>query len=280
VNAETPLAELFEASRPRLRAVAYRMLGSLDDADDAVQETWLRFSRSGSDGVQNVEGWLTTIIARVSLTMLRARQSRPDELTEERVAPDDRAGTDPEEQALLADSINAALLIVLDTLTPAERLTFVLHDLFDVPFEEIAPVVGRTPAATRQLASRARRRIRDADAPEGDRREVVAAFLAASRGGDFDALLRLLDPGITLRADAAAVRLGAPAESSGAAQVAGFFLGRASEAQIALVNGDAGAVWAPGGRPVVAFDFTIIVGKITAINLIADLTQTSVELGV
>jgi RNA polymerase sigma factor (sigma-70 family) len=271
------LAERFEANRTRLRSVAYRMLGSLSEADDAVQEAWIRLSRSGTSGVENLSGWLTTVVARVCLDMLRSRKSRREEslgtlLPEQRVSRDD--GTDPEHEALMADSVGLAMLVVLETLTPAERLAFVLHDLFAMPFDEIAPIVGRSPAAARQLASRARRRVQGADtvndADAGRRREVVAAFLAASREGDFDALLALLDPDVVLRADASAVRIGASMEVSGAAAVAGTFAGRARFAQPALLDGVPGAVWAPGGNPKIVFGFTIARGRIVEIELFAD----------
>ena len=271
------LAEEFEANRTRLRAVAYRMLGSLSEADDAVQESWLHLSRSGTSGVENLGGWLTTVVARVCLDMLRSRKSRREEslsahLPEQIVSGE--AGTDPEHEALLADSVGPALLLVLETLAPAERLAFVLHDMFAVPFDEIAPMVGRSPAAARQLASRARRRVQGAaTVPESDRvrqREVVDAFLAASRGGDFAALLALLDPDVVLRADPEAIRVGAAEEVRGATAVAKTFAGRARFAQPALVNGAAGLVWAPGGRPRVVFGFRIARGKIVEIDLVAD----------
>jgi len=234
--------------------------------------------------VKNLGGWLTTVVARVCLDLLRARSARREESLE---SPDARVpepivshqdGGDPEHEVLLADAVGLALLVVLDTLTPAERLAFVLHDLFDVPFDEIAPVVGRSPTAARQLASRARRRVRGVGAapvpdPNADlarRRAMVNAFLAASRGGDFDALLAMLDPDVVLRADGAAVFAGAAREVHGAAEVAKQFAGRARVAQLALINGAAGAVWAPGGRPRVVFDFTITGGKIVAIDLLAD----------
>ena len=270
------LAERFEANRAHLRAVAYRMLGSHSEADDAVQESWLRLSRSEPSDVQNLGGWLTTVVARVCLDMLRSRASRREEpldahLVEPAVG---RPGeVDPENEALLADSVGPALLVVLDTLAPAERLAFVLHDMFAVPFDQIAAIVGRSPAAARQLASRARRRVQGAQVPDTDRnrqREVVDAFLAASRGGDFDALVALLDPEVVLRADPAAVLVGASAQVHGAPAVADTFSGRARYAQPALVDGAAGAVWAPHGRPRVVFGFTITHGKITAIDLIAD----------
>ncbi|PSL00578.1 RNA polymerase sigma-70 factor (ECF subfamily) [Murinocardiopsis flavida] len=270
-----PLVACFEEHRSHLRAVALRMLGSGDEADDAVQETWLRFSRSGTDGVANPGGWLTTIVSRVCLNMLRSRTSRR-ELPLGEPHPDpvaDRSG-DPEHRALQADAVGAALIVVLDTLTPAERLAFVLHDLFAVPFEEIARIVDRSPAAARQLASRARRRVQGSLEAGGGvperRREVVGAFLAAAHGGDFDALLTLLDPDVVLRADPAAVRMGAPSELRGAPAVAGTFTGRALAAHPALIDGAAGAVWAPGGRPRVAFGFTVAAGRITAITMTAD----------
>ena len=271
------LAERFEENRPHLRAVAYRMLGSSTEADDAVQEAWLRLSRAGTSGVDNLGGWLTTIVARVSLNMLRSRTLRREEpidapVTGQPVTPPPN-GTDPEHEAVLADSVGLALLVVLDTLTPAERLAFVLHDMFAVPFEEIAPVVERSPAATRQLASRARRRVQDARAQPGEisrRREVVSAFLAASREGDFDALLTMLDPDIVLRADNAAAQMGADAEAIGARAVAGVFSGRAKALRPALIDGAPGAVWTLRGETRVVFAFTITGGTITAIEQIAD----------
>ena len=271
------LAEEFEANRSRLRAVAYRMLGSLSEADDAVQETWLHLSRSGASGVENLGGWLTTVVARVCLDMLRSRKSRREEpaggdMPEPASRRDD--GTDPEQQALLADAVGPALLVVLETLAPAERLAFVLHDMFAVPFDAIAPIVGRSPAAARQLASRARRRVQGQPAvPEaglGRRREIVSAFLAASRDGNFDGLLALLDPDVILRADGAAVQAGAAGQVLGAAAVAGTFSGRARAARLALVDGAAGAVWMSGGQPRMVFAFTITEGRIAEIEMIAD----------
>src|SRR5215475_8882678 len=270
------LAERFEAHRAHLRAVAYRILGSPADAEDAVQEAWLRLYRSDSSQVENLGGWLTTVVARVSLNMLQSRKTRREDpagshLPEE-IASTDGAG--PEHQAVLADSVGLALLVVLDTLTPAERLAFVLHDMFAMPFEDIAPIVERTPAATRQLASRARRRVQGADtAPDTDltrRREIVQAFLAASRGGDLGALVTMLDPDVVVRADQAVVRTGAEPEIRGVDAVAAMFLGRARAAKLALINGVTGAVWAAGGRPRVAFTFTLTGGKITAIDLLGD----------
>jgi RNA polymerase sigma-70 factor (ECF subfamily) len=271
------LAERFEANRPHLQAVAYRMLGSLSEADDAVQESWLRVNRADTSGVENLRGWLTTVVARVCLDALRSRASRREEPfsahePEETVSSDRR--TDPENETLLADSVGLAMLVVLETLTPAERVSFVLHDMFAVPFDEIAHIIGRSPAAARQLASRARRRlqgtssVRDADRTRS--REVVDAFLAASRGGDFDALLALLDPDVVFRADRVAARMGASAEIRGAAAVAETFSGRARVARPALVNGIPGAVWAPGGRPRVVFEFTITHGQIVQIDVLAD----------
>jgi RNA polymerase sigma factor (sigma-70 family) len=277
VDEDDWLAERFEAHRTHLAAVAYRMLGSRSEADDAVQEAWLRLSRAGTGGVENLAGWLTTIVARVCLNMLQSRKSRREEPigadTPGRVASR-KDGLDPEHEALLADSVGLALLVVLDMLGPAERVAFVLHDMFDVPYDEIAPIVGRSAVATRQLASRARRRVRGvapvADADVARQREVVDAFLAASRGGDFDALLVVLDPDVVLRADSAAVSAGASSEVRGAAAVAATFAGRARAAQPALVDGAAAAVWAPGGKPRVVFGFTVTRGKIVEISLLAD----------
>jgi RNA polymerase sigma-70 factor (ECF subfamily) len=271
------LAERFEENRTHLRAVAYRMLGSVMEADDAVQEAWLRLSRTDTSGVENLGGWLTTVVARVCLDMLRSRTAR----REEPLAADERGSAaagddtvDPVREALLADSVGPALLVVLETLAPAERLAFVLHDMFDLPFDEIASIVGRSPAAARQLASRARRRVRGAGAaPEADRahqRAVVEAFLAASRSGDFEALLAVLDPDVVARADGAAVRMGASAEVRGAAAVAGTFAGRARAARPALIDGVPGLVWARDTRPQVVFEFTIDEGRIVAIDLLAD----------
>lgn len=285
------LAARFERHRGHLRAVAYRMLGSPSEADDAVQEAWLRLGRADAADVENLGGWLTTVVARICLDLLRARKAR----REEPLAAEQAAGlggrapgpeSDPEREALLADAVGPALLVVLDTLTPAERLAFVLHDLFAVPFAEIAPIVGRTPAAARQLASRARRRVQGAAAlPTADRgadrqRPIVAAFLAAAREGDFAALLGLLDPEVVLRADGAAVGLSAAArgqgapqlepEVRGAAAVAETFAGRAQAAQPALVDGAAGAVWAPDGTPRSVFAFTLQHGRIVAIEIVAD----------
>jgi RNA polymerase sigma factor (sigma-70 family) len=283
VDEQDWLAERFEENRSHLRAVAYRMLGSRSEADDAVQEAWLRLSRADTSGVGNLGGWLTTVVARVCLDMLRSRTSRREQPLEEPLdghLPDaivrhaDGVGVDPEQEALLAEGVGLALLVVLDTLAPAERVAFVLHDLFAVPFDEIAPIVGRSPNAAKMLASRARRRVQGAaTVPDTDlvrQRAVVDAFLAASRGGDFDTLLAVLDPDVVLRADPAAVRAGASAEVRGAPAVAGTFSGRARLARPALVDGAVGAVWAAGGRPRVVFSFTITRGKIVAIDILAD----------
>jgi RNA polymerase sigma-70 factor (ECF subfamily) len=274
------LAERFEVHRTHLRAVAYRMLGSTSEADDAVQEAWLRLNRADTAGIDNLGGWLTTVVARVCLDMLRSRQSRR-EVPYSPDAPEPVAtgtsGSSPEQEALLADSVGLALLVVLDRLTPAERLAFVLHDMFAVPFEEIAPIVGRSAEATRQLASRARRRVRGgAAAPAPDlvrQREVVDAFLAALRGGDFEGLLAVLDPDLVVRADMAA---GAPAEIRGAAVWAKQAVAFGHLAQLvrpALVNGAIGVVMAPRGRMSRALTFTIANGKITEMEVIGDLAR-------
>jgi RNA polymerase sigma factor (sigma-70 family) len=272
------LADRFEDHRTHLRAVAYRMLGSMSEADDAVQEAWIRLSRTDTSDVENLGGWLTTVVARVCLNMLQSRRSRREESLGEYDSDliMDRTGrADPETEAVLADSVGLALLVVLETLTPAERLAFVLHDMFAVPFDEIAPIVDRTPEAARQLASRARRRVRGADpGSEPDlarQREVVDAFLAASRDGDFDGLLALLDPDVVLRADGVVVRMGgAEPEVHGAAEVARTFAGRARAAQLALLGGSVGLVWASGGRPRVAFAFTVVDGRVAGIEMVGD----------
>jgi RNA polymerase sigma factor (sigma-70 family) len=274
------LAERFEENRPHLRAVAYRMLGSSAEADDAVQETWLRLSRAGVGGVENLGGWLTTIVARVSLNMLRSRTLRREEpmdppATGQPVAPPN--GTDPEHEAVLADSVGLALLVVLDTLTPAERLAFVLHDMFAVPFEEIAPIVERSPVATRQLASRARRRVQAAPQPDRDvarQRRVVDAFLAAARGGDFEALLQVLDPDVIFRMDLGPGSRLTHRPLAGAGPVARHVLATAPRfvhlAQLVLVNGEAGALFGTREEPIAVIGFTIVDGRIAALNLIAD----------
>lgn len=274
------LAERFEEHRPRLRAVAHRMLGSVSEADDAVQETWLRAARADTSEVENLAGWLTTVLSRVCLNVLRSRQSRREEplgdhVRDSAVSGDD--GADPEQEAVLADSVGLALLVVLDTLAPAERLAFVLHDLFAVPFDEIGPMLERSPAAARQLASRARRRVKGATpVPDPDlslQRRVVDAFLAATRGGDFEALVGLLHPGVVLRADRSAVPTPEPIVVHGDHTVARGAMGameRAMSSEPALVNGAVGLVMAPAGRLLLALSFTFAGGTITEIDVIAD----------
>ena len=274
------LAQRFEEHRTRLRAVAYRMLGSLSEADDAVQEAWLRLSRIDADELENLGGWLTTVVARVALDMLRSRRSRREESLDVRMPEPivDRAdGTDPEHEALLADSVGLALLVVLETLNPAERLAFVLHDMFAVPFDEIAPIVDRSPEAARQLASRARRRVQGSTAiPDADldtQREVLDAFLAAAREGDFEALLEVLDPDVVLRADRGAVSLGSPSVVRGAANVARQALAfRRLDVEVrpALVNGAVGTVSLRDGRPFTIAGFTIRNRRIVQMHVFAD----------
>lgn len=271
------LAERFEANRAHLRAVAYRMLGSRSEAEDAVQEAWLRLGRTDSEDIKNLGGWLTTVVARICLDMLRARKSRREEQLSP-LTPEPAADNENGEEEI-ADSVGAALLIVLDTLSPAERLAFVLHDMFAVPFEEIAPIVGREPAAARQLASRARRRVQGASAksdteiPAADlnrQREVVDAFLAASKLGDFEALLTVLDPEVVFRADATAVKMGGPAELRGAEAVANTFKGRAQAAQPAMVDGAMAVAVVFGGRLRIVLELRIEGERITGIHAIAD----------
>ena len=274
------LADRFQANRTRLRAVAYRMLGSVSEADDAVQEAWLRLSRAQAADVENLDGWLTTVVARVCLDMLRSRKARREEPMGPRVPEpivSRELEVDPEHAALLADSVGLALLVVLDTLAPLERLAFVLHDMFAVPFDEIAPIVGRSPAAARQLASRARRRVQAATpVPDPDlarQREVVDAFLAAARSGDFDALLAVLDPDVVLRIDRGAVPRGASREVRGAQAVleqARTFVPLLASARPALVNGAAGVVVGRRGRPLAVAGFTVAHGQIVEIDLLAD----------
>ena len=291
------LAAAFEENRDHLRAVAYRLLGSMTDADDAVQDTWLRLTGADTSHVENLGGWLTTVVARVSLNMLRSRRRRHEEPVgdswpnaAEMAARDGPAGgptgagtagraADPQDEAVLADSVGLALLVVLDTLTPAERLAFVLHDTFGMPFTEVAAVLGRSTDATRQLASRARRRVRGAPSPDhaadlARQREVATAFLAAARGGDLTALVALLDSDVTLTADAAAVPSGGPMQLQGATAVSRGAVAasvRATESQLALVNGDVGVLFAPAGRLQVVLAFTVSPAcRITAIDVIAD----------
>jgi len=266
------LAQRFEAHREHLRAVALRMLGSTHEADDAVQEAWLRLNRADAAAVDNLGGWLTTVVARVCLDMLRARARRPEVLPG--AAPDPEAVTSPEDEVLLADSVGLALLVVLDTLAPAERLAFVLHDMFGVPFDQIAPIVERSPDATRQLASRARRRVQRVGAspgsPKDHHAQLVKAFQAASREGNFEALLALLDPDAEFRADTADLPPRAPRPVRGAAGVADVFCGGVLGAQLALIDGELGLTWAPGGKPRVVFAFSTDGERVTAIDLIAD----------
>ena len=274
------LAKRFEAHRSHLNSIAYRMLGSQAEAEDAVQEAYLRLMRGGTRGVENLGGWLTTIVARVCLDALRERKSRGEVPVNAEVEALP-ASDDLERDKLIADSVGVAMLIVLETLTPAERVAFVLHDLFNISFEEIAPVVGRSPMAARQLASRARRRVQGAPAnTQADRArqsKVVGAFLAASQGGDYSALLAILDPDVVLRADAAAVEASARANVPGIASevhgrdsIANIFRGRARAAQVALVDGDTGLVIAPGGRPRVVMDFVLENDRIVEISMIAN----------
>ncbi len=273
------LAERFEAERPRLRAVAYRLLGSTSEADDAVQDAWLRLSRSPTGDVENLSGWLTTVVARVCLDMLRSRRSRREQplALDGELIPD---AADPEREAVLAESVGLAMVAVLQRLAPAERVAFVLHDVFGVSFEEIAGIVGRSPAAARQLASRGRRRVQGASedghaADAARQRSVVEAFFRAARAGDLQRLLAVLDPDVVLRADGAALRMGVrsgwlTSELRGARAVAEQFAGRAQAAQLALIDGRPGLVWTTGGTPRVVFRFTIRNGRVTAIELAGD----------
>jgi RNA polymerase sigma factor (sigma-70 family) len=288
------LARTFDGHRSHLRAVAYRMLGSAGEADDAVQEAWLKISRADTADVENLGGWLTTVVARVCLDMLRSRRAR----REQPLGPAAEAvpaGTTPDVELAFADAIGPALLVVLDLLAPQERVAFVLHDMFDLSFEEIAPIVERTPAAARQLASRARRRVRGAASPDADvaqHRGLVDAFLAASHDGDFERLLAVLSPDAVLRADATSVRVAAAyrerggpilePEVRGAALVANAFKGRATAALPALIDGEAGAVWAVRDQVRSAFVFTIAGGRITAIDLVMDeehLSTLDIDIG-
>jgi RNA polymerase sigma-70 factor (ECF subfamily) len=274
------LAERFEENRGRLRAVAYRMLGSNNEADDAVQEAWLRLSRSDEDSIENLGGWLTTVVSRVCLDMLRSRQSRREEPIIEHLSEpiaSSGTGSDPEQETLLADSVGLALLVVLGRLTPAERVAFVLHDMFALPFEEIGPIVGRTPSAARQLASRARRRVQGAptvpDANITEQRKVASAFLSALRAGDIEGLISVLDPDVVVHVDEAAARPGGPREIRGAqnwARGAVTFAAMAPFVRPALVNGSVGLVWAPRGRLLRVFTFTLKGGRIAQVEIIAD----------
>jgi RNA polymerase sigma factor (sigma-70 family) len=280
MNDQDWLAERFEANRSHLRGIAYRMLGSLTEADDAVQEAWIRLSRTDTSDVENLRAWLTTVVGRVSLNMLRSRKTRREASLETHV-PDPvlspQAGIDPEQEALLGDSVGLAMLVVLDSLAPAERVAFVLHDVFAVPFDQIAPIVGRTPTAARQLASRARRRVQGAPVPDVDldgQWAVVDAFLAAARGGDFERLLDVLDPDVVLRSDGGSARPDLMSLVRGArtvAEQAMAFRQFAETATRALVNGIPGGIaWAPDGRPFSVVALTVRGGRIVAIDILAD----------
>lgn len=271
------LATRFEQNRDRLRAVAYRILGSEPEAEDAVQETWIRLSRSDTATIDNLGGWLTTVVGRICLDMLRARRGRPElPVADHSPVLADDVVPDPELEAIQADSVGLALLVVLETLSPAERLAFVLHDLFAVPFEDIAPIIGKSPAAARQIASRARRRIRGTPEPAGvdvaRQKQVVSAFLTAAREADFSALLEVLDPEVVVRADAGAAAYGGPAAEvlEGAARVAQVFSGRAAAAKLVLVDGMPGLVWMRRGEPLIVFSFTVLDGRVAAIDLRGD----------
>jgi RNA polymerase sigma factor (sigma-70 family) len=287
VESKNFLEQQFEANRPHLRAVAYRILGSTPDVDDALQDAWLRLSTSDAEQIENVTGWLTTVVARICLNTLRARQRRPAGSIDDSTSNIDRlvepSAMTPEERAEVADSIGLALLVVLEMLSPAQRIAFVLHDMFSFSFEEIGQVLGKSTDACRQLASRARRRVRTAQDPSADpqrQREVVDAFLGASRSGDFQTLLSLLSPDVELVADAAAVAIGAPERKDGPFDVATRFSGGARGARTAFLDGLAGLVWAQGGKPKVAFDFTVIEGKVIRIDMIGDeavLSEMNIE---
>lgn len=277
------LAKNFEETRGHLKAVAYRMLGSTGEAEDAVQETWIRLNRSESEKIENLGGWLTTVVARVCLDMLRSRKSRGEAPLTEQTKISSENPHQLETDFIMADSVGPALLMVLDLLTPAERIAFVLHDLFDMCFEEIAPIIDRSEEATRQLASRARRRVRGGPSSQDNmerRHEMVSAFIVASREGNFEALIRLLHPEATLRADATAIKVaeankakGAPQfqrEIKGAKDIANTLKGKAAAAQMALIDGRAGMTWAPGGKPVVAFCFTVEDDQVTDIEIVMD----------
>jgi RNA polymerase sigma-70 factor (ECF subfamily) len=281
------LAEQFEANRAHLRRVAFRMLGSLAEADDAVQDAWLRASRAGADDVENVAAWLTTIVARVSLNVLRARKARREEPLDDMHIPDPVVSLegDPEQVAILGDAVGLALFVVLETLTPAERVAYVLHDMFAVPFDDIARMLETSSGAARQLASRARRRIRSAATPDGSieaQREVVDAFFAAARGGDFDALVAVLDPDVVLRADGGAGRPRLTVSLKGAGAVAGQalqFANPAARLHPVLVNGGAGVIVTVGGRPLSLIAFTVNRGRIVEIDAIAEPSRVAELVG-
>jgi RNA polymerase sigma-70 factor (ECF subfamily) len=267
----------FEGERPRLWGVAYRLLGSAAEADDAMQEAWLRYERADTTAVENLAGWLTTVVSRIALDRLRARAARREDSVES-IPPATVVGgaLDPEEESLLADSVGTALVVVLDTLAPAERLALVLHDVFAVAYDEIGAILDRSPVAAKQLAHRARAKVRGAaadaraDADPGRRRSVVDAFLAAARSGDFAALVALLHPDVVLEADGAAVAMGSPGRLAGADAVAGMFSGRALGAECAAIDGIAGLVWIVGDRPKVAWDFAVEEGRVVHIGMLAD----------
>jgi RNA polymerase sigma-70 factor (ECF subfamily) len=264
------LSARFEASRKHLRSIALRMLGNAHEADDAVQEAWLRLARSDTSGVENLPGWLTTVVSRICLDMLRARTARAEEAIDPEfdVVSDDA----PEQDIIRMDDVGLAMLVVLDRLTPSERLAFVLHDLFDVAFEDIASILDKTPDAARQLASRARRRVRGgaADAATVDRQRIIETFLVAARGGDMTALLQVLDPDVVFRADAAAMKLGSLAEICGASAVAEAFKGRAQAAAVALLDGELGAAVVPGGSLLLVLRIEVCGGRIVGIRAVAD----------
>jgi RNA polymerase sigma-70 factor (ECF subfamily) len=272
-NEAAALARRFETERPHLRRVAYRMLGSLAEADDAVQESWLKLSRADAGEIGNLTGWLTTVVARIALDMLRARKGRREEPADPRVAEAQAGPSDnPAYERELADSVGVAMLVVLEALEPAERIAFVLHDMFDLPFDEIAPIVGRSSEAARQLASRARHRVKGApkDSNAAADRKIVDAFLAAARNGDFEALLAALDPEVEFRGDAAAVKLGGPRQMRGSAAVAKIFSGRAQAARSALIDGVVGIMVAPQDRLLLVMEVTIREGRISDLQAIAD----------
>ena len=275
MNDRDALADRFEADRARLLAVARRLLGSELEAEDAVQEAWLRLERTDAEAVDNLSGWLTTVVSRVCLDRLRARRARPEQHVDDDASTAASAtDTDPEREAVLADSIGSALLVVLERLSPGERVAFVLHDVFAMPFEDVALVVDRSPEATRQLASRARRRVQGGQvSPDLDllrRRQLVEAFLAAARGGDFNGLLAVLDPDVALRPDQAALRMGSLRETRGAAAVASALAGGAQTARLALVDGLPALVWAPGGTIRGVIEFRVADGRIVGLDVTGD----------
>ncbi|NUR92487.1 MAG: sigma-70 family RNA polymerase sigma factor [Nonomuraea sp.] len=268
------LAEQFEEHRAHLRSVAYRMLGSLSEAEDAVQEAWIRLSRSDVGEVRNLAAWLTTVVSRLSLDMLRSRETRREDAIDDTHVPDPIVTLDPEQEVVMADSVGLALLVVLETLAPAERVAFVLHDMFAVPFDDIAVVLERTPAATRQLASRARRRVQGSPTPDADlnrQREVVEAFIAASRGGDFEALVALLDPEVMLRVDAGKSSVSTLLRGAEAVAGRAFMYRKLSQySRVVLINGEPGMLNAPDGEPSGLMSFTIVNGRVVELNILAD----------